>query len=70
MLEFEAPAWQRARQGVRQRESPLAVGEPGGGDRFDVELLVGQRLEPGIAAVKPVARAAKAPTADHAGESR
>jgi hypothetical protein len=51
-------------------ESARAAGKPGSADRFTVELLVGQHLEPWIAAVKPVARTASAPAADLAGESR
>ena len=37
-------------------ESARAAGEPGGGDRFSAQLLVGQRLEPWIVELKPVAR--------------
>lgn len=51
-------------------ESARGVGEPGGGDRFSAELLVGQRLEPWIADLKPVPKAAGGPPANHAGELR
>ena len=51
-------------------ESARGVGEPGGGDRFSAELLVGRRLEPWIADVKPVPRAADGLPAGHAGELR
>ena len=51
-------------------ESARDVGEPGGGDRFSAELLVGRRLEPWIVDVKPVPRAADGRPAGHAGELR
>lgn len=51
-------------------ESARAVGDSGGGDRFTVELLVGQRLEPWIADVQPAAQAARGSAADLAGEPR
>ena len=35
-------------------ESARAIGEPGGADRFSAELLIGQRLEPWIADLKPL----------------
>ena len=34
-----------------------AIGEPGGGDRFTATLLVGQRLEPWLVDVTPLAKA-------------
>ena len=51
-------------------ESARGVGEPGSGDRFSAELLVGRRLEPWIADVKQVPKAADGPRANHAGEFR
>ena len=51
-------------------ESARGVGEPGGRDRFTVELLVGQRLEPWIADARPGSGAADAPPANHSGEFR
>jgi hypothetical protein len=51
-------------------ESARGVGEPGGSDRFTVELLVGQRLEPWIANAIPASRAADGPPANHSGESQ
>lgn len=51
-------------------DSARAIGEPGGVDRFTVELLVGRRLEPWIVDVKPVPRATDGPPAGHAGELR
>ncbi len=37
-------------------ESARAADEPGGGERFSAELLVGQRLEPWIVELKPVVK--------------
>ncbi len=51
-------------------ESARGIGEPGGGNRFSAELLVGQRLEPWIANLKPVPKAADSLPANHAGELR
>ena len=39
-------------------EALRAQGEPGGGDGFSATLLVGQRLEPWLVNVKPLAKAA------------
>ncbi len=51
-------------------DSARGVGEPGGVDRFTVELLVGRRLEPWIVDVKPVPRATDGLPAGQAGELR
>ncbi len=40
-------------------ESARAIGEPGGGDRFSADILVGQRLEPWIADMKPLPKTDK-----------
>ncbi len=40
-------------------ESARAVGEPGGGDRFSADILVGQRLEPWIVNMKPLPKTDK-----------
>jgi hypothetical protein len=39
-------------------ESARAIGEPGGGSHFTATLLVGQRLEPWLVDVTPLAKAA------------
>lgn len=54
----------------RPLASTRGLGEPGGGDRFEAEFLVGQRLEPWIADLKPVPKAGGSLPANDPGDSR